>query len=188
MTRINKATVDLVKEFEGLRLTAYRDMVGVYTIGYGTTAAAGVGITPKSGMKITQAQAETYLVAALEKFAATIRPKITAPITENEFGAFLSLAYNVGPDAFARSTALRKFNAGDKVGAADAILMWTKAGGKVVKGLVRRREAEKRLFLTHGNASAPDAPATPSTRSAAPSGGLVAAIVAMLAALFWWKR
>jgi len=145
---INKATIDLVKAFEGLRLKAYKDAVGVLTIGYGTTAAAGVGITPKLGMVITEAEAEMYLTRGLEKFAAKIRPKITAPINENEFGAFLSLAYNIGPGAFANSSALRKFNTGDKAGAANAILLWNKAGGKVLKGLVRRREAERALFLT----------------------------------------
>ena len=145
---INKATIDLVKSFEGLRLKAYKDAVGVLTIGYGTTAAAGVGIVPHLGMTITEAEAETYLMRALEKFADKIRPKITAPINDNEFGAFLSLAYNVGPGAFAKSSALRKFNAGDKAGAANAILLWNKAGGKVLKGLVRRREAERALFLS----------------------------------------
>ena len=145
---INKATLDLIKEFEGLRLTAYRDAVGVWTIGYGATAAAGLGITPEAGMTITEAEAESLLLKGLEKFAGSIRPKITAPINDNEFGAFLSLAYNIGPGAFAKSSALRKFNAGDKAGAADAILLWNKAGGKVLAGLKRRREAERALFLT----------------------------------------
>jgi len=148
---INQATVDLVKEFEGLRLKAYPDPATggePITIGYGTTAAAGVGIVPKLGMTITEAEAETYLVKALESFAAKIRPKITALINGNEFGAFLSLAYNIGPGAFAKSSALRKFNAGDKAGAANAILLWNKAGGKFMKGLERRRAAERRLFLT----------------------------------------
>lgn len=164
---INKATLDLVKEFEGLRLKAYKDAVGVWTIGYGTTAAAGLGIAPKDGMVITEAEAEGYLVKGLEKFGASIRPKITAPINENEYGAFLSLAYNIGPGAFAKSSALRKFNAGDKAGAADAILMWNKAGGKVLKGLVRRREAERALFLTPIHRSTIDGPSmTPVTRSA----------------------
>lgn len=154
---INKATLDLVKEFEGLRLKAYKDAVGVWTIGYGITAAAGLGIVPKAGMSITEDEAESLLLKGLEKFAGSIRPKITAPINDNEFGAFLSLAYNIGPGAFAKSSALRKFNAGDKVGAADAILLWNKAGGKVLAGLKRRREAERALFLS---------PVTPLTRPA----------------------
>ena len=145
---INKATLDLVKEFEGLRLDAYRDPVGIWTIGYGTTAMAGIGITPKAGMKITETQAESYLLAALDLFGIGIRQAITAPINENEWGAFLSLAYNIGPGAFKKSSALRKFNQGDKAGAANAILLWNKAGGRVMKGLERRRAAERALFLT----------------------------------------
>jgi len=145
---INDATIALVKEFEGLRLDAYKDSVGVWTIGYGTTAMAGVGIKPNLGMRITEPEAEMYLRRGLEKFAAQIRPLITAPINDNEFGAFLSLAYNIGPGAFAKSTALRQFNAGNKLRAADAILLFEKAGGKVLKGLQRRRQAERALFLT----------------------------------------
>ena len=145
---VNQAAVDLVKEFEGFRADAYKDAVGVLTIGYGTTAMAGVGIKPALGMKISKSDAEAYLQAALDKFANQIAPAITAPINENEFGAFVSLAYNIGPGAFKKSSALRLFNAGDKEGAAKAILMWNKAGGKVLKGLTRRREAERKLFLT----------------------------------------
>lgn len=144
---MNKATIDLIKEFEGFRAKAYLDPVGILTIGYGTTAAAGVGIKPALGMTITEAEAERYLMAAVDKFAAQIAPKITRPINENEFGAFVSLAYNIGPGAFGKSSALRKFNAGDKQGAASAILLWNKAGGKVLPGLARRREAERALFL-----------------------------------------
>lgn len=147
---VNARTIDLIKQFEGLRLAAYLDAADppVWTIGYGTTAAAGVGIEPKAGMYITQAEAEMYLRRGVEKFAAQIAPMITRPINENEFGAFVSLAYNIGPSAFARSSALRHFNAGDKAAAADAILMWNRAAGVVLKGLVRRRAAERDLFLT----------------------------------------
>ena len=144
---IKKAAIDLIKEFEGFRAKAYLDPVGILTIGYGTTAAAGVGIIPRLGMTITEAEAERYLMAAVDKFAAQIAPKITAPINENEFGAFVSLAYNIGPSAFGKSSALRKFNAGDKSGAASAFLLWNKAGGKVMQGLIRRRNAERALFM-----------------------------------------
>lgn len=145
---VNKATIDLVKEFEGFSAKAYKCPAGVWTIGYGTTAAAGVGITPKEGMTISKADAEVYLQAALSKFADQIAPFISEVINDNEFGAFVSLSYNVGASGFIKSSALRFFNAGDKEGAAKAILLWNKAGGKVMKGLVRRREAERQLFLT----------------------------------------
>jgi lysozyme len=145
---INQATIDMVKEFEGFRAKAYKCPAGVWTIGYGTTAAADVGITPSDGMTISRSDAEKYLHAALAKFADQITPAITAPINGNEFGAFVSLAYNIGPGAFKKSSAFRSFNAGDKEGAAKAILLWNKAGGKVLNGLTRRREAERKLFLT----------------------------------------
>jgi lysozyme len=144
---ISAATLALVKEFEGLELKAYKDAVGVWTIGYGTTAMAEVGIVPRPGLRITEAEAAMYLMRGLEKFAARIDPLVKRPIGANQRGAFLSLAYNIGPGAFGRSSALRKFNAGDVAGAANAILLWNKAGGRVLKGLTRRRAAERALFL-----------------------------------------
>lgn len=144
---INQAGIDLIKEFEGFRASTYRDSVGVLTIGYGTTAAAGVGITPGIGMTITQEQAEAYLRAAVNKFAAQIRAKMTREPTPNQFAAMVSLAYNIGPGGFARSSVLRKFNAGDLAGAAAAFALWNKAGGRVLAGLTRRRAAEAALFL-----------------------------------------
>ena len=148
MTAINRATIELIKEFEGLRLEAYKCSADVWTIGYGTTGRAGVGIDPKAGMVITEAEAEYYLEKAMADFAAKIRGSITAPINENEFGAFVSLAYNIGPSGFKKSSALRHFNAGDKDRAAVSIHLWNKAGGKVLAGLVRRRKAEVALFKT----------------------------------------
>ncbi len=145
--QINQDTLELVKEFEGFRAKAYKCPAGVWTIGYGTTAAAGVGIDPKPGVTVTEEEAEDLLEKTMEKFGEQIKPLITAPINNNEYGAFLSLAYNIGPGAFKKSSALRLFNAGDKAGSAKALLMWNKAGGKVLPGLTRRREAEKKLFL-----------------------------------------
>lgn len=145
---INQATVDLVKRFEGLRLTSYKDSVGVWTIGYGTTSRAGLGVSVGAGMTITEGQAEDYLRSGLEKFAKSIKPGITAPATANEFGAMLSLAYNIGPGAFLKSTCLNRFNAGDTAGAAEALTWFNKAGGQKLRGLVRRRQAEHDLMLT----------------------------------------
>lgn len=148
MPVINEAGLALIKEFEGFRASTYDDGVGVLTIGYGTTAKAGVGINPTWGMTITEDDAEHFLDLALAKFATKIKPKIIKPMNENEWAAFLSLAYNIGPTAFGRSSALRHFNNGDKDKAAKAILLWNKAGGRVLKGLKRRREAERKLFLS----------------------------------------
>jgi lysozyme len=148
MTPVSDAAIALIKEFEGLRLQSYQDSVGVWTIGYGTTAAAGVGIAPKAGMRITEADADHYLRAGVNKFAATIAPMIKQAVTPNEFGACVSLAYNIGPGNFAKSSVLRKLNVNDRPGAARAFAAWNKAGGKVLSGLVRRRAAEAALFLS----------------------------------------
>lgn len=193
MTRqINQRALNLIKEFEGFRADAYRDIAGIWTIGYGTTAAANVGITPHAGMTITKDEAEWYLQKAVNKFAAKVEALLTAPANDNEFGAFVSLAYNIGPGAFAKSSALRNFNAGRKDLAANAILAWNKAtvGGRkqVVKGLARRREAEKALFLSRATAAPAKPQAPPTPRKTAPTGkqvavgGGIAAILAALAA------
>ena len=145
---INKASIALIKSFEGCSLKAYKCPAGIWTIGYGTTAAAGVGVVPHEGMKITQAQADHYFNITIENFATEVMKMLTRAATQNEFGAFVSLAYNIGLGAFKKSSALRYFNAGDHAKAADAILMWNKASGKVLAGLTRRRIAERDLFLT----------------------------------------
>ena len=158
--KINQATVDLVKRWEGFKAKAYVCPAGVLTVGYGTTNRAGLpGVQITRDTVVTEAQAEQWLRMGLEKFADQIRPSITAPINENEFGAFLSLAYNIGPNGFKGSSALRHFNAGDKAKAAAAIKLWNKAtvNGKrqVLRGLVNRREDEVRLFQTPVTRSAP---------------------------------
>lgn len=193
MTRqISQRALNLIKEFEGFRADAYRDIAGIWTIGHGTTAAANVGVTPHAGMVITKDEAEWYLQKAVNRFAAQVEGMLKAPANDNEFGAFVSLAYNIGPGAFSKSSALRHFNAGKKELAANAILAWNKAtvGGRkqVVRGLARRREAEKALFLSatppiHAKPQTP-----PKTRSVAPSGkqvavgGSLAAILTLIAA------
>jgi lysozyme len=182
----NNATIDLVKRWEGFKAKAYICPAGVLTVGYGTTNRAGIaGVNITTDTVVTEAQATEWLVKGLEKFGAQIMPAITAPINENEYGAFLSLAYNIGPSAFRESSALRHFNAGDKAKAAAAIKLWDKAtvNGKrqTMQGLVNRRADEVRLFQARVQeamrppvrviASLPDNP------SPAPSGGFWAKLV-----------
>ena len=157
----NEATITLIKSFEGCKLTAYKDIVGVWTIGYGLTTGAIQGVNVRGGMTITQAQADAYLGDVLTSFGDSILERMTRLPTDNQFGAMLSLAYNVGVGAFSKSTCLRRFNDGDLEGAAEALTWFNKAGGKVVRGLVRRREAERDLFLGEAAptiAVRPDAP------------------------------
>ena len=138
--------IELIKEFEGCRLTAYKCPAGVWTIGFGHTGSVdGKAIT--SGMTITAAKATELLKGDLAKFEAAVNAYVTAPITQNMFDALASFTYNVGAGALKGSTLLRKLNAKDYNGAADEFLRWNKAGGKVLNGLVRRRGRERSLFL-----------------------------------------
>ena len=144
---IPQAAVDLVKGFEGCRLNAYLDPVGIPTIGYGLTTGALPGVVVQMGMTITQREADEYLERTLARFADQIWPAFSRYPQPHQFGAMVSLAYNIGTGAFKKSTALKRFNAGDTAGTAEAMLWWNKAGGKVLRGLARRREAEVALFL-----------------------------------------
>lgn len=139
--------IEIIKHFESCRLKAYKDGGGVWTIGWGTTAMAGVGITPKKGMVITQDEADMYLERGINKFLAQLIPLFTRPVEQQHLGAYLSLAYNIGITAFSKSTTLRRYNNGEMQGAADSILWWNKDNGLVISGLVRRRESERWLFL-----------------------------------------
>lgn len=144
---INQAGLDLIKRWEGCKLKAYKDVAGVWTVGYGLTTGAGfIEVGPDT--ELSQEEADWYLEQAANKFADEIRGSITAPINDNQFAAFVSLAYNIGSGGFKRSSALKHFNAGRSDLVPNAMRMWKKAGGKVVQGLVSRREAEIQLFLT----------------------------------------
>lgn len=148
--KVNPAGVDLIKKWEGKKLTAYPDPATggePWTIGYGHTSAAGPPAV-KRGIKITEQEANDILVRDLGKYEAAVMKVLTAKPNGNQFSAMVSLCYNIGPGNFAKSSVLRKFNAGDIKGAADAFLMWNKAAGKVMKGLTNRREDERKLFLT----------------------------------------
>lgn len=151
--------IELIKSFEGLRLTAYRCAAGVWTIGYGHTGTVD-GKLISGGMTITAAKATVLLKKDLSYFEASVNACVTAPITQNMFDALVSFAFNVGAGALRRSTLLKKLNAKDYDGAADEFLLWNKAGGKVLNGLVRRRKAERTLFLD-GAAAVVTHPAEP---------------------------
>lgn len=161
--RINQATIDLVKKWEGFKAKAYLCPAGVLTVGYGTTNRANLPI-PKimPGTVVTEDQATEWLIMGLERFGEKIRPHIVAPVNENEFGAFLSLAYNIGPAAFAESSALRHFNAGEKARVPAAMQLWNKATingqRQVLKGLVNRRKDEVKLFLRPVSVQTQDKP------------------------------
>lgn len=139
--QINADGLRLLKSFEGLRLRAYQDSVGVWTIGYGTTS----GVRP--GQVITEAQAEALLKRDLDRFEAAVEDLVTVPLNDDQFSALVSFTYNVGEGALASSTLLRLLNRRDYQGAADQFLRWNRAGGAELAGLTRRRRAERALFL-----------------------------------------
>lgn len=133
----------LIAKFEGLRLTAYQDMVGVWTIGYGHT-----GPDVKPGLVITQQQADQLLVNDLAKFERGVNALVTVKIKQSQFDALVSFSYNLGLGSLQQSTLLRLLNAGNFQAAADQFLRWNRAGGHVVAGLSRRRAAERDMFLS----------------------------------------
>ncbi len=143
---ISPSGIDLICNFEGKRLTAYDDGVGVWTIGFGTTVYPN-GIKVMKGDTCTEAQAKTYMAHDLKKFEATVNNAVKIPLNQNQFDALVSLAYNIGTNAFSKSTLVKKLNANDIRGAADQFDVWVNAGGKRMQGLVNRRTVEKALFL-----------------------------------------
>ena len=141
----SKDVVELIKTFEGFRSQSYSDVVGVWTIGYGSTRVHGNKVVP--GMVCTVDEAEEYLYDELEPVAVRISDMVKVNLTQNQFDALCSFAYNLGTGALQNSTLLRKINAGDYNGAANEFAKWNQAGGKVLPGLVKRRELERQLFL-----------------------------------------
>lgn len=134
-----------IKGFEDLRLIAYPDP-GTggkpWTIGWGHTKGV------KQGDRITQEQAEQFISDDLAVFELTVNSAIKRPMTQNQFDAMVSLAFNIGGPAFAQSTLVKKFNASDVQGAADQFPRWKLSDGKVMPGLVKRRAAEREMFLS----------------------------------------
>jgi len=147
--QIDKRGLDLVKHFEGLYLKAYQDSVGVWTIGYGHTGLTHKDGTVYKGLVITETQADDLLRHDMSYFGLRVNGLITVPITQDQFDALTSFDFNTG--GLAKSTLRKKLNAGDYQGAADEFLRWNKAGGKTLKGLTRRRESERNLFLGKEN-------------------------------------
>lgn len=134
--------INLIKRFEGLRLEAYRDSVGIPTIGYGHTHGV------KMGDVITGAQADAFLRDDLQVAELTINTNVKVKLTQGQFDALASFVFNLGSGNFVKSTLLKKLNTGDYAGAADEFGKWVNAGGKKLPGLVKRRAAEREVFLT----------------------------------------
>lgn len=142
--------IRLIKQFEGCRLTAYPDPGtggDPWTIGYGWTHPVD-GKPVKRGMTIDQQTADRLLKTGLVGYENDVLKVVRVKLTQGQFDALVSFAYNVGSSALSTSTLLKKLNAGDIKGAADEFLRWNKSGGKVMPGLTNRRKAEREVFLS----------------------------------------
>jgi len=144
MTRqVNKAGLDLIKSFEGLRLEAYPDPGtggDPWTIGFGSTKGV------RKGMKITEQEAEQRLVMDLQDACKAVERYVTIPLNDNQFAALVSFTFNVGGGNLAVSTLLKRLNEGEYASVPMQLMRWNKAAGKVMNGLTRRRTAEGDLF------------------------------------------
>lgn len=143
--RTGETGLNLIKGYEGLRMSAHYAPTEEWTVGYGHTGTA------RHGMSVTEGDAERLLKDDVQPLEQLISDTVRAPLNQNEHDALVSLIFNIGEDNWRRSTVLRKLNAGDKIGAANAFELWTKAFVNnelaTLDGLVRRRAAEKSLFL-----------------------------------------
>lgn len=140
--KVSNNGINLIKRFEGLELKAYKDSVGILTIGYGHTHAV------KAGDAITGEQADAFLREDLQVAELTINTNVKVKLTQGQFDALASFVFNLGSGNFVKSTLIRKLNAGDYTGAADEFGKWVNAGDKKLPGLVKRRAAEREVFLT----------------------------------------
>ena len=140
--KVSNNGINLVKRFEGLELKAYRDSVGILTIGYGHTHAV------KAGEIITGEQADAFLFEDLQVAELTVNTNVKVKLTQGQFDALVSFVFNLGSGNFVKSTLIKKLNAEDYAGAADEFGKWVNAGGKKLPGLVKRRAAEREVFLT----------------------------------------
>lgn len=189
---LNDATMTLIESFEGFEPKWYLDPVGIRTIGYGHTDAAGDPKYARSKtLTLTRPEARALLKRDLKQYADAVAAAVKVPLNVNQFGALVSWTYNVGPGAMKGSSLIKKLNAGDYAAVPRELMRWNKAKGKVLKGLTRRRDAEAALFAQKP-ASAPKpvpAPSPAPTPQPAPAalpagkGGIIAAIAAAVVAL-----
>lgn len=143
--KVSSKGLELIKEFEGFSSVAYLCSAKKATIGYGNTFWED-GTPVKIGDQISKERAETLLKHVVDNFSVAVEVDIKIEVTQNQFDALVSLAYNIGLGAFKNSTLLRQLNRGNFVGASQEFLRWDKSNGKPLLGLTRRREREKLLF------------------------------------------
>lgn len=145
--RLDTNGYKLIQGFEGLKLAAYQDSAGIWTIGYGNITYED-GKRVQRGDMITQEKADLLFKYYANKFASQVDALITKPVSQNQFNAMVSLAYNIGIGAFSKSTLLKKVNNNpNDTSIKDEFIKWVNAGGKKIQGLVNRREKESYLYF-----------------------------------------
>jgi lysozyme len=144
--RVNSAGYALIKQSEGLRLTAYKDVVGVWTIGYGHTSAAGMPIV-KPKMSITRQEADAILKRDVDTFAAGVQSLIRVKLNDNQFSGVVSLAFNIGLGAFGKSSVLKAINNNQFQNVPALMKRFNRAGNTVLPALLTRRAKEAQLFM-----------------------------------------
>jgi lysozyme len=187
---VNDATIRLITEFEGFVPTWYKDPVGIWTVAFGHTDAAGKPTYAETvGDKFTREQGMDILRRDLEQYEAAVDRHVTVPLNANQRGALTSFTYNLGEGNLKKSTLLKKLNAGDYDGASKEFYKWNKAGGKILAGLTRRREAERQLFVAPVGipastypADVPDEVVVNTPKSSV--GGWIVAAILLAAAVF----
>lgn len=147
MMQISDKGIALIKSFEGCKLTAYQDPGGIWTIGYGWTQPVN-GKPVGAGMVIDQATAERLLKCGVVQYEQGVSKLVKVPINQNQFDALVDFAYNLGLRALSTSTLLKLVNAKEFTAAAEEFPRWNQQQRKVLPGLVRRRAAERELFLS----------------------------------------
>lgn len=184
--KVTEEGLALIRRFEGFRGTAYRCPAGVWTIGHGHTSQAGPPLV-HAGLVIGAEEAARILAADVARVAEAVRPLLARPVSDAQFSALVSFAFNVGVDAFRRSSVRRAVNAGRFSEVPATLKLWVKAKGRVLPGLERRRAAEAELFLSdappvagRGDTGAPKPAIAVPPLGGAVAGGAAAAAAASL--------
>lgn len=138
--KISLEGLGLIKKFEGCELEAYKCAAGVWTIGYGSTKEV------KEGDTLTQGEADYLLKYEMDEYEGYVNDMVKVDLNQNQFDALVSWVFNLGPSNLSSSTLLTRINNKDWKDVPNQIKRWNKAGGKVLEGLIRRREAEALLF------------------------------------------
>jgi lysozyme len=145
--KASEKCLELIRRFEGFSAKPYKCPAGVWTIGYGSTRYADGRAVSGSDKHVTPAEADALMIATLGAYEQAVHDCITVDLAQHEFDALVDFAYNAGAGSLRSSTLARKLNSGDRAGAAAEFGRWVNGGGKVLPGLVKRRAAERALFL-----------------------------------------